>query len=107
MKNYISSGERVTLISPAALASGQLVAIGSKVVVAMSEVGNGVPFTALIKGEVEGVLKDGDDPTAMQAMYLNGAGELTVDSDDGGDPAVEYVFAGYCSEPGTAKIILA
>lgn len=107
MMNYISKRDKLELTAPKALASGELVAIGAKVVVAQGAAENGAKFIALTEGVVKGTLKAGDAPTELQKMYLNENGELTVSEDDGGDPAVAYVFAGYCAKAATGELLLA
>ena len=106
MKNFIGGGKKPEFTAPVGgVVSGGLYAIGSLVVAAQGTAAAGEKFVGVRGDIVQGTLKDGDAPTEGQKMYLL-AGELTVDADDGGDPATEYPFVGWCMEAGSGKVLL-
>lgn len=50
MKNYVQPGEHITVPAPAAVTSGQLVAVGALIGVAQTTVAQGVPVVLVRRG---------------------------------------------------------
>ena len=102
MKNYISKKEKLTMVAPAAIASGQFVKMSADlVVVAQGDAESGAEFVGVTEGVFAGTIKSGDVPTVGQKLYMAGtvASELTV-------TRTANALVGVCVEAGTAKVLI-
>lgn len=94
MKNYIQRGDIIDVTVGANIASGGVVVMTDVIGVAQADIANGTSGAVLVAGVVQ-LACEADDVIAVGAkLYWNGTA-LTLDADDGGDPAEAYPFAGY------------
>ena len=102
MKNYIQEGEVWPFTATANVASGDLVAVGSVVGVAITDVANGA--SGLI--QTEGVFEVGKETGAISqgdALYLKATtGKVTTASE--GNVLVGYAFASALSAGITVEV---
>lgn len=92
-KNFVSQGQNLTLVAAAAVSSGDFVVKGDTFGVALTNAVIGEEFT-LATGRVWDLPKDSAlAGTEGDGVYHDGTA-LTLDADDGGDPAVPYLKVG-------------
>jgi len=82
MKNKLSTGANLTLVSNVAVLSGSPVVIGSMFVVPFSDAAVGEEFAADWKGEFE-FTKDDSEPAQLAIAYWDGT-DVTADPGAGG-----------------------
>lgn len=89
MKNYIQSGETITVTAPAAVTSGSLVVVGSLVGVAAFDAASGADVEIDIEGVFTMPKTTTDVVTQGAKLYWDsGAGKLTVTPGTGSKPLV-------------------
>jgi len=93
MKNYIQSGDVITVAAPADVLSGEFVAVGSLFGVAQASAVAGDDVALATRGVFELVVANGAGATVGTPIYF-GAGMLTVEPNDGGEEPVAYERAG-------------
>lgn len=79
------------------IVSGQVVVIGDRIGVAITDIANGAEGALLTEGVAE-LPKDASVLAQGAQLYWTGTA-LTTDADDGGDPVVPYVKAGFAAAP--------
>lgn len=101
MKNFIASGNDIYATAPVGgITGGALVVIGGLVGIANTDAAEGEQYSANLKGAYSDIPKLNTEAfTKGQKLYWDPVNEkLTVEPDDGGDPATVFDFAGYAWE---------
>ena len=87
MKNYIQSGDVITVPAPAAVATGGLVMIGELFGFAQTDAAQSEEVAIAARGVFDAVVENGAAISTGDAVYTADGETLTADADDGGDPA--------------------
>lgn len=109
MKNFVQSGDVVTVAAPADVSSGQFVAVGALYGVAQADAKSGEDVALATKGVFELPVANGSAVSVGDRIYVAADGALDAEATDGGDPAVAYERAGVAVsdavvEAGTARV---
>lgn len=94
MKNFVQSGDVITVAAPADVASGQFVAIGSLFGVAQASAMAGDDVALATEGVFELTVLNAAAMTVGAVVYVAPDGFLDAASNDGGEPAVSYPRVG-------------
>ena len=104
MKNYICDGERMQITAATDVAAGDLVKVGSKIVVAVTSALAGAIFVAMNEGVFE-VAKEAGTVAQGQALYFK-ADTKTITTSGTGNTLAGYAFSDAASGDATVEILL-
>jgi predicted RecA/RadA family phage recombinase len=104
MENYICDGERMQITAATDVTAGDLVKIGSKIVVAITSALEGAIFVAMNEGVFE-VAKEAGAVTQGQALYFK-ADTKTITTSGTGNTLAGYAFNDAASGDATVEILL-
>ncbi len=82
MKNYLQEGDVITLAAPADVASGDVVAVGSLVGIAVTDAASGENVAIACSGVFSVPVASADDVTVGAPLYWDGSA-FTLDDDEG------------------------
>ena len=94
MKNFVQSGDVITVTAPVAVASGGLVMIGELFGFAQTDAGQFEEVAIATRGVFNAVVENAEALAAGSAVYTADGETLTADADDGGDPANAHIKIG-------------
>lgn len=94
MKNYVQSGDVITVPAPADVTSGSFVAVGSLYGVAQADAKAGEDLALVTRGVFQLPVIDAGALAIGSPIYLATDGVLDIASTDGGDPAVAHALVG-------------
>jgi predicted RecA/RadA family phage recombinase len=101
MRNFVSNGNSIQLIAPAAgVVGGQVYGVGSFVGIVVADAASGQQFTLKLEGEYSDAKKKNLDVWAVgdKLYYDSVTGELSKDN--------TKEFAGYASQPALAADLI-
>lgn len=90
MKNFVQSGDVITVAAPANVQSGDFVKIGSLFGFAQADAAIGEDVALATRGVFEAVVMNASAIATGAGVYVALDGALDAAADDGGDPAVAY-----------------
>lgn len=94
MKNYIQSGDVITVSAPENVTSGDFVAIGELFGFAQADASVGEDVAIATRGVFEAIVMNASAIATGAAVYVATDGSLDAEADNGGDPLVAYMKAG-------------
>lgn len=93
MKNFIQPGDVIDVTAGANIASGGVIVLNDHIAVATTNIANGSVGAALVSGVVQLPCVSANVIGVGHNLYWNGTA-LTLDADNGADPAVPWPYAG-------------